>query len=144
MYHVQQKCTERTQMIQAAKLVLTHGLCPLSVVFKSSFPDVTYTSATAKRKLLQMPLAAITLGSPASRKPEVYLLETVESLDYLVLLQQSHDALWNDREEHLPLAKRQACAMNGEVVTDPESDNCKQYLRVSSVESKEAQVVILK
>lgn len=82
MYHVQQKCTECTQMIQAAKLVLTHGLCPLSVVFKSSFSYVTYTSATAKCKLLQMPLAAITLGGPASGKSEVYLLEAVEGLDY--------------------------------------------------------------
>ena len=60
-------------MIQAAKLVLTHGFCPLSVVFKSSFLDVTYTSATAKRKLLQMPLAAITLGGPASGKSGLFV-----------------------------------------------------------------------
>ena len=81
----QQKCTECRQMIKAANLIINHGFYPLAVVFRSCFPEVTYTSATAKRKLLQMPLAAITLGHPSSGKSEVYLLEAIEGLDYTKL-----------------------------------------------------------
>ena len=55
-------------------------------MFRSCFPGVTYTSATAKRKLLQMPLVAITLGRPLSGKSEVFLLEAVEGLDYPKLI----------------------------------------------------------
>ena len=84
--HNQHKCTACSQMIEAANLVLKHGFYPLSSVFRDSFPGITYKSATAKRKLLQMPLAAITLGHPSSGKSEVYLLEAIEGLNYTNLI----------------------------------------------------------
>lgn len=69
-------------MVKAAKLIIHFGFYPLSCVFRSCFPGVTYSLATAKRKLLKMPLAAA-LGSPSSGTSEVYLMEAVQGVDYL-------------------------------------------------------------
>ena len=84
--HDQQKCTECRGMVKAANLI-HFGFYPLSCVFRSCFPGVTYSSATAKCKLLKMPLAAITLGSPSSGTSEVYLMEAVQGVDYLKLIE---------------------------------------------------------
>ena len=74
-------------MVKAANLIIHFGFYPLSCVFRSCFPGVTYSSATAKCKLLKMPLAAITLGSPSSGTSEVYLMEAVQGVDYLKLIE---------------------------------------------------------
>ena len=78
-------CTDCTGLINTAKLVTDHGFYSLHSAFKS-LPGVSYSSATAKRKLLPMPLAAVTLGEPTSGKSEVYLMEAVNGLDYQKLL----------------------------------------------------------
>ena len=44
------------------------------------------------------------------------------------LMQQSHDAFVCDREDRLPLAQVQAAALNGEIITDSESDDSEQYI----------------
>jgi len=46
------------------------GLVSLSELFRHFFPDVTYSSAVAKCRLLHLPLAALTisLSSTAARK----------------------------------------------------------------------------
>ena len=85
LHHSHSLCTECTGLINIAKLVTDHGFYSLPSAFKS-FPGVSYSSATAKRKLLQMPLAAITLGEPTSGKSEVYLMEAINGLDYQKLL----------------------------------------------------------
>ena len=82
-------------LINAAKLITDHGFYPLSSAFKSSFPSVSYSSATAKCKLLQIPLTAITLGDPASGKSEVYLMEAVQGLDYQKLINFLEQKLCN-------------------------------------------------
>ena len=86
LHHNHQLCTDCPGLINAAKLVNDHGFYSLSAAFKSSFPNVSYSSFTAKRKLLLMPLAAITLGEPPSGKAEVYLMEAVNGLDYQKLV----------------------------------------------------------
>lgn len=82
LYHKGKCCCDCSQMVKAANLVLDNGFCSLSYVFKCCFPGVTYTSAIAKRQLLQMPLAAITCGDPSSGKSEVILLEAIKGLNY--------------------------------------------------------------
>ena len=64
--------------------------------------------------------------------------------EQLELIQQSHDAFLYDREERLPRAKRQAAAANGEVVTDSETDDCEDYLQLSSTNTKEARALIVR
>ena len=79
-------CSECTGMSRVAELVLEHGFYPLSAAFRSSFPSTSYSSATAKRKVLQMPIAAITIGEPCSGKSEVYLMEAMQGFDYQRLI----------------------------------------------------------
>ena len=62
LHHSHSLYTERNGLINTAKLVTDHGFYSRLQIF----PGVSYSSATAKRKLLQMPLAAITLGEPTS------------------------------------------------------------------------------
>ena len=62
--------------------------------------------------------------------------------EQLNLIQQSHDAFLYDREERLPLAKRQAAAANGEVVTDSETDDCEDYLELSNTMTEKARALI--
>ena len=99
-YHDQQKCTQCHVMIKAGELVLAHGLVPLSEVFRDCFPDVTYSSAKAKRRLLQLPLAAITIGSATNGRAEVYLLEAVKGLDYTKLIEFIESKMVN--KNHFP------------------------------------------
>jgi len=54
---------------------------------KYCFPNVTYSSAIAKRRLLHLPLAAITIGKSSSGVAEVYLLEAYKGLNYSKLIE---------------------------------------------------------
>ena len=59
-------------------------------------------------------------------------------------MQQSHDAFVCDREDRLPLAQAQAAALNGEIITDSESDDSEQYIDFKSARSEKAKALILK
>ncbi len=63
-------------------MVIDHGLLPMSKLFKTSFPCVTYNSAHSKRKLLQMPLAAVRLRSSEGSQNEIYIMEKVNGFNY--------------------------------------------------------------
>ena len=47
-------------------MMLNDGLVTLSDLFRSSFPGITYNTGIAKKRLLQLPLAAIRLGEPST------------------------------------------------------------------------------
>lgn len=66
-------CLSCNPMIKAGNLVLKSKVVPLSFVWNSSFDGVPYDCEKAQRRLLQMPLATITIDS------RVYLVEK----DYL-------------------------------------------------------------
>jgi len=60
-------------------MILKRGLVSL---FRHFFPDVTYSSAVAKPRLLHLPLAAVTIGKSSSGKAKVYVLEASKGLTY--------------------------------------------------------------
>lgn len=68
-------------MIQAAQIILDRGIVPLSAVFKQVFPTITYTSANAKRRLLQMPVAAFQIKGQKGQR-DLYLMEKVNGVNY--------------------------------------------------------------
>ena len=82
-FHGNRVCTECPQMIKAAMIVMDNGVCTLSSVFREVFPDVTYNSSNAKRRLLQLPLAAFRIHELSSGKAEVNLIEAVKGVDYV-------------------------------------------------------------
>ena len=85
-------------MLEAGKLVFDHELFPFSEVFRYCFPNGTYTSAKAKRWLLQLPLATITLDSCGNGKAEIYLLEALKGLDYAKLIEFIESKMSRDEQ----------------------------------------------
>lgn len=71
-------------MIQTAQIILNQGIVSLSAVFKQVFPKVTYTSANAKRRLLQLPAVAFQIKGQKGQS-ELYLMEEVNGIKYMRL-----------------------------------------------------------
>ena len=67
-------------MINAAQAIIDNGICSLKSLFESSFPGVTYNAGNAKRRLLQMPLAALLLKIN-KESPKVYVMELIPGAD---------------------------------------------------------------
>ena len=80
--HDQQKCSECKCMCTAGSFLLEQGFCLLSSLFRSSFPNVTYKSENAKRKLIRMPIAFITVGQPSGGNSAVYVMEAIRGFNY--------------------------------------------------------------
>lgn len=85
-YH-RKSCSKCPLMIKAANLVLESGICSLQSVFKEVFPGVTYHTGNAKRRLLQMPIAAIQVQDGSTNRPVVYVTELIDGIDYLKVRQ---------------------------------------------------------
>lgn len=75
-------CMKCPPMLAAAEMILKDSICTLSNVFKTFFPDTTYHSHQAKRRLLQMPLTTIRVGSPSDGNSTVYIMEFFQGIDY--------------------------------------------------------------
>ena len=69
-------------MLRVAALVLSEGYLSLPYAFSIVSPNVKYTVDKARQKLLQMPLVAVRLGTPASGKSFTLLLESFQGVDY--------------------------------------------------------------
>jgi hypothetical protein len=67
-------------MIQAANMILKEGIIKLSTVFKAVFPNVSYRSSNAKRRLFRMPLVAIFINK------EQYIMEKTDGFNYMSLI----------------------------------------------------------
>ena len=68
-------CKNCESMIKAAKIIQQNGVCSLSMVFKTAFPQSSYVVKQARCRLLQMPLAAIRIGEPSSGFSEIHIME---------------------------------------------------------------------
>lgn len=75
-------CIKCSPMLAAAEMILKESIYSLPVLFKTFFPSVSYNSHQAKRRLLQMPLATIRIGSPSSGNSMVYVMEFFKGVDY--------------------------------------------------------------
>ena len=82
IYH-SQPCLECSKLLSIAAQILEDGFCMLSEGFKVAFPNQVYKSDIALQRLLQMPLAAIRIGTPNSGKAAWFLIEYVESVNYV-------------------------------------------------------------
>ena len=79
-------------LIQVANTVIEHGYAKLSEVFRLVFPNISYWSNTAKKKLLKI----LRVGNPSSGVSETYLIVgiislTISKITILLLPLLSHD-----------------------------------------------------
>ena len=82
LYHHDSDCTKCPPMLSAAKMIVTNSICPLPNIFKTFFPNVTYHSYQAKRRLLQMPLATIRTGFPSTGDSQIFIMEFFQGVNY--------------------------------------------------------------
>lgn len=60
-----QPCKNCSAMLNVVEKILEEGFLRLKVAFLTVSPNVTYTAMHARRKLLQMPFAAVGVGDKA-------------------------------------------------------------------------------
>ena len=72
-----QCCQRCPPLITTAKALHNRGICPLSHLYREVYPDVKYNSLAAKRRLLQIPVAAIRCGEPQSGRSRTFLMELI-------------------------------------------------------------------
>ena len=82
LHHHDSDCMKCPPMLSAAKMIVTNSICPLPDIFKTFFPNVTYNSYQAKRRLLQMPLATIRIGLPSAGYSQIFIMEFLKGVDY--------------------------------------------------------------
>ena len=72
--HVQ-PCSECSALLKIAFHVLKEGYCLLSEAFRMAFPHQTYKADIAIQRILQMPVAAICVGTPQSGRA-IYMVSS--------------------------------------------------------------------
>ena len=85
--HNQNTCQECAHMIIAAGIVQRETICLLSSLFRQAFPNVTYRSHEAKKRLLKMPLVCIRVGKPLDGTSQLVVMELVKGADYVKIQQ---------------------------------------------------------
>ena len=157
-------------MIEVATIVSQSGYVKLRDAFQIVSPCVSYTAERARRKLLQMPLASVTVGKPSDGNSYAILTECFkdervgvlvnamiqaqyqqvpkkldkgcvrmllnlaqndrerECLKYTVIKASGISASESDQAED----RQRARALNGEVVSECESDDPEAYLSTTN------------
>ena len=80
--HHNSPCSKCESMLHVAQVVLTEGYYSLSQAFNVVSPGVKYMAEKARRKLLQMPLVSVCIGSPASGRSFTILIEHCHGVNY--------------------------------------------------------------
>ena len=70
------------KMLHVAEIVLKEGYCSLSHAYAIVSPGVKYDPGKARRKLLQMPLASVTIGEAGRGKSFTVLIEYTHGVNY--------------------------------------------------------------
>lgn len=83
----QSTCQECAHMIIAAGIVQRETICSLPSLFRQAFPNVTYSSHAAKKRLFKMPLACIRVGKPSDGTSQLVVMEFVKGADYVKIQQ---------------------------------------------------------
>lgn len=86
----QSTCQECAHMIIAAGIVQRETICSLPSLpslFRQAFPNVTYSSHAAKKRLLKMPLACIRVSKPSDGTSQLVVMEFVKGADYVKIQQ---------------------------------------------------------
>ena len=76
MCETNQKFCNCKALINCAITVLNVGIISLSQVFRNNFPNVTYHSFNAIRRLIQMPIVLFPVCG------QLYIMEKVQGLSY--------------------------------------------------------------
>lgn len=80
-----QPCENCCGLLQVAKEVLQKGFLRLKSAFEMAFPDATYKSSHARRRMLQMPLVSLGIGKESRGSYSIFLVEKQDRAKYSIL-----------------------------------------------------------
>lgn len=119
-----QPCVQCVAMLSVASVVLEEGFCALSKAFRSAFTQQAYKTDIALRRFLQMPVAAVRIGSPQSGNAAWYLVEFVEGVNYITFAQfaEAIVACRSVKSDKIGLTKAEVKAVLGLASSDRERE----------------------
>ena len=91
-------------MISIGQTVLDKGFVTLKEACTYSYSHVQYSSFMTRRRLLQMPLACVSIAN-ASNHTKCYLLEHNSSINYQSVIQLLYGLIFKQQVEKLTLDK---------------------------------------
>ena len=140
--HVQ-PCIECNLLIHVAQHILMNGVLLLKEAFELCSPGVTYTSAHARRKLLQLPLAAIGVGVKSSGTYCLYLVEKQSSVKYSVLQMLLNKVVQsNSQNKETIVSKKELMSLFNLAESESETERLKYLaVRSSGISARKAQKI---
>lgn len=97
----QQPCEVCDGKVKVARHIVEHGFIKLNTAFTMSNPNVSYSAKDARRKFLQMPLAAIGVGDQKKGTYCLYLVEKKSHTSYTVFQSLLNKAIIRDSKQHV-------------------------------------------
>lgn len=116
-----QPCPRCDGLYSVALHVLQHGYYLLSEAYKTAFPHLKYQSQNALQIFLQMPLAAVRIGTPQSGTAAWYLLEYI-GVKYFQVVQFLEAMLFSWQGSVQIVAKSELKALLGLAQSDRERE----------------------
>lgn len=80
-----QPCKNCCGLLQVANEVLQKGFLKLRSAFEMAYPDATYKSWHARRRMLQMPLASLGIGNRSRGSYSIFLVEKQDRVKYPIM-----------------------------------------------------------
>lgn len=77
------ECSQCLPLIQLANEILEHGICQVSNLFQTLFPNVKYQSDKAIRKLMQLPVVIFELELQGPGSQKLFVAERYSGMNYL-------------------------------------------------------------
>ncbi len=106
-----QPCRNCTSLLEVAKIIIDKGFIQLKQAFEIACPNVAYKSTTAKKKLLQMPVASVAVRSTTKGAYRVFLVEKQNHVKYDIL-QSLLNQWWESK------AVEPSCPLTRDTVTN--------------------------
>ena len=99
-------CTNCDLLLKVAEHIITEGYISLKHAFEISSPGVTYTSSHARRKLLQMPLAAVGVGCKSEGTFSLYLVEKQPGVSHVTLQTLLNQVIQSRYKKNAPFVSK--------------------------------------
>ena len=80
-----QPCKDCCGFLHVANEVLQKGFLKLKSAFEMAYPDATYKSWHARRRMLQMPLASLGIGNRSRGSYSIFLVEKQDHVKYSIM-----------------------------------------------------------
>lgn len=80
--HHSPNCGDCSKLVACARDIVRKGIVELKPLFKMHFPETIYSSKKAVRRLVQLPVAIVTLQLKGPGSQKLYVTQLTPNVDY--------------------------------------------------------------